>query len=176
MLLNHWQHTYRLVTVTLLVDNVVPRVIFCHLWVIYKKRDDVHDVTSNSVGTNVTFSSPSKIPPPFQPSVLIIRILIFYELGTLISQRLTPSLRLKHLCNSSHFIGFEVFTAVVMKSINFWDMTPCACQTYFFDPEDGGDMFLRNVGCNSMDYTASYPSRWYSSTKYIARERSTRMH
>jgi hypothetical protein len=26
--------------------------------------------------------------------------------------------------------------------------------TYFFDPEDGGDMFLRNVGRNSTDYTA----------------------
>jgi hypothetical protein len=25
----------------------------------------------------------------------------------------------------------------------------------FFDPEDGGDIFLRNVGCNSTDYTAS---------------------
>jgi hypothetical protein len=30
---------------------------------------------------------------------------------------------------------------------------------YFFDPEDGGDMFLRNVGWNSTDYTASYPRR-----------------
>jgi hypothetical protein len=29
----------------------------------------------------------------------------------------------------------------------------------FFDPEDGGDMFLRNVDCNSTDYTASYPRR-----------------
>jgi hypothetical protein len=33
----------------------------------------------------------------------------------------------------------------------------------FFDPEDGGDMFLRNVGCISTDYTASHPRRWYSS-------------
>jgi hypothetical protein len=23
-------------------------------------------------------------------------------------------------------VGFEVFTAVVMKSIIFWDMTPCS--------------------------------------------------
>jgi hypothetical protein len=37
------------------------------------------------------------------------------------------------------------------------------CWTYFFDPEDGGDMFLRNVGWNSTDYTASYSRRWYSS-------------
>jgi hypothetical protein len=46
-------------------------------------------------------------------------------------------------------------------------MTPPACSlvcwTYFFGPEDGGDKFLRNVGCNSTDYTASYPRRWYSS-------------
>jgi hypothetical protein len=38
-----------------------------------------------------------------------------------------------------------------------------SCWNYFFDPEDGGDMFLRNVGCNSTDYTASCPRRWYSS-------------
>jgi hypothetical protein len=33
----------------------------------------------------------------------------------------------------------------------------------FFDPEDGGDTFLRNVGYNSTDYKASYPRRLYSS-------------
>jgi hypothetical protein len=37
------------------------------------------------------------------------------------------------------------------------------CWTYFFDPEDGGDMFLRNVVWNSTEYTASYPTRLYSS-------------
>jgi hypothetical protein len=26
-------------------------------------------------------------------------------------------------------------------------------------PEDGGETILRNVGCNSTDYTASYPRR-----------------
>jgi hypothetical protein len=31
------------------------------------------------------------------------------------------------------------------------------------DPEDGGDKFLRNVGWNLADYTASYPRRWDSS-------------
>jgi hypothetical protein len=84
-------------------------------------------------------------------------------------------------------VGFEVFTAVVMKSIIFWDVKPCSplsvarrfggtrrlhlptCLlagfywTYFFYPEDGGDMFLRNACWNSIDYTASYPKRWYSS-------------
>jgi hypothetical protein len=28
-------------------------------------------------------------------------------------------------------------------------------------------MFLRNVGCNSRDYTASHPRRWYSSLPRI---------
>jgi hypothetical protein len=33
----------------------------------------------------------------------------------------------------------------------------------FYDPEDGGDTFLRNVGYHSTHYTASYPRRRYSS-------------
>jgi hypothetical protein len=67
----------------------------------------------------------------------------------------------------------------ILKSIIFWAITPCSpmsfnsclsptcllvfCWTYFFNLKDGGDMFLRNVGWNSTDYTASYPRRWYSS-------------
>jgi hypothetical protein len=47
------------------------------------------------------------------------------------------------------------------------------CSTYFFYPEDGGDMFLRNVGCNSTDNTASYPRRWYSSCIYNCRGQDT---
>jgi hypothetical protein len=43
---------------------------------------------------------------------------------------------------------------------------PITCWNYFFNPEDGGDMFLRNVGCNSTDYTASHPRRWYSSCTF----------
>jgi hypothetical protein len=42
-------------------------------------------------------------------------------------------------------------------------LLPGFCWTYFFDTEDGGDMYLRNVGLNSTDYTASYSRRWYSS-------------
>jgi hypothetical protein len=34
--------------------------------------------------------------------------------------------------------------------------------SFFFDPEDGGDVFLRNVSWHSTDYTALYPRRWYS--------------
>jgi hypothetical protein len=64
--------------------------------------------------------------------------------------------------NVDTLVGFEVFTEVVMKSIIFWDMTQMLTRWFaelFFDPEDGGDTFLRNVGCNSTDYTASYPRR-----------------
>jgi hypothetical protein len=35
----------------------------------------------------------------------------------------------------------------------------------FFDPEDGGDMFLRNAGWLSTDYTALYPRRYNCSLK-----------
>jgi hypothetical protein len=76
----------------------------------------------------------------------------------------------------SYCEGFEVLTAVIMKSTIFWDIKPCSplsvnrkfggtyhlhlqgrkslppafmlvsCSAYFFAPEDGGDMFLRNAG------------------------------
>jgi hypothetical protein len=31
--------------------------------------------------------------------------------------------------------------------------------TFFFDPEDGGDMFFRNVGLFSTDYATLSPKR-----------------
>jgi hypothetical protein len=70
------------------------------------------------------------------------------------------------------YVGFEVLIAVVMKSTIVWDIMPCSplsvnrcftlvsCSAYFFDPEDGGDMFLWNIGWHSTDYTALYPIRW----------------
>jgi hypothetical protein len=79
-------------------------------------------------------------------------------------------------------VGFEVLTAVVMKSSIFWDITPCSplkvnrsfggtCRFHLqgrkislarnqresrwqADPEDGGYMFLENVGWLSTDYKA----------------------
>jgi hypothetical protein len=41
--------------------------------------------------------------------------------------------------NIQYLVGFEVLTAVVMKSTT-------VLLSLLFDPEDGGDMFLRNVG------------------------------
>jgi hypothetical protein len=68
----------------------------------------------------------------------------------------------------SHCVGFEVLTAVVMKSSVLWAIMLCSTLKVnglfggaymfatcfhagfllglFLDPEDGGDMFLRNVG------------------------------
>jgi hypothetical protein len=38
----------------------------------------------------------------------------------------------------------------------------------FFDPEDEGNIFLRNVGLLSTDYTISYSRRWNSTnTKFV---------
>jgi hypothetical protein len=51
---------------------------------------------------------------------------------------------------NTHHVGFEVFTAVVIKRIIFWDVTPCSllrCNRRFW----------------GTDYTASHPRKWYSS-------------
>jgi hypothetical protein len=117
--------------------------------------------------------------------------------------------------------GYEILTAVFIKSSIFWDIAPCsplkvnrlfgvtclhlhgwrisqvrnqreACsrilgQTVlpasyllhtgfllclFFDTKDGGDMFLRNVGWLSVDYTALYPRRQNSSYSAHCKTRS----
>jgi hypothetical protein len=44
------------------------------------------------------------------------------------------------------------------------------CGTYFFEPEDGGDMFLRKVGWYSTDYVALYHRRSYSLVLFPIRE------
>jgi hypothetical protein len=64
--------------------------------------------------------------------------------------------RIKYTLTYFYFPRFKVLTAVVMKCTIFWDITPCSPSRVcshagfllglFFDPEDGGDIFLRNVG------------------------------
>jgi hypothetical protein len=62
---------------------------------------------------------------------------------------------------------FEVFTAVKMKMVVFRIVTPCGLAgvyerfriTYCFSPEDGGSMFLRNVGTHLQVHTALQPRR-----------------
>jgi hypothetical protein len=46
-------------------------------------------------------------------------------------------------------VGFEVLMALHHRFL----------LGLLFDLEDGGDMFLRNVGSFSTDYTALYPKR-----------------
>jgi hypothetical protein len=57
----------------------------------------------------------------------------------------------------------EVQTCSILHGVISRKMIPPASfrWTYFFHPEDGGDMFLRNVGWNSTGYTALYLTRWY---------------
>jgi hypothetical protein len=43
-----------------------------------------------------------------------------------------------------------------MKRSTFWDIMLCTLLGLFFDAEDGGDMFLRNVDCLSTDYMQHY--------------------
>jgi hypothetical protein len=89
----------------------------------------------------------------------------------------------------------EVLTAVVMKTSIFWDIIPCsplkANQIFEgtslpsteskekrnkrkilwqmgFDPEDGGDMLLWNVGWLPTDHAALYPRKWYSTSIILA--------
>jgi hypothetical protein len=40
----------------------------------------------------------------------------------------------------------------------------------FFDPEDGGDMFVRNIGLLSTDYTTLFPRRQNSSQESVFSE------
>jgi hypothetical protein len=79
-------------------------------------------------------------------------------------------------------LGFGVLTAVVMTVAIFWDIAPCSSHVkrrfggtyrfhfqgrksaelqagFFFDPEDVGATFLRNVASYA-EYTALYPRTW----------------
>jgi hypothetical protein len=58
-------------------------------------------------------------------------------------------------------VRFEVFTAVTMKNVVFWDVAPCiSCVNRRLE---GGDTFLRNV-CSHRIYTAPRPRRRHSSS------------
>jgi hypothetical protein len=56
-------------------------------------------------------------------------------------------------------VRFEIFTAVTMENVVFWDVVPCAgCSRWFltrgiFYRENGVDTFLRNVGSIHKIYT-----------------------
>jgi hypothetical protein len=60
---------------------------------------------------------------------------------------------------------------VTVKKAVLWDVAATACSRLllacgFFDPEFGGDTFLRNVGSHKI-YTAPHPRRGHSSRKQM---------
>jgi hypothetical protein len=97
------------------------------------------------------------------------------------------------IANRLIVVRFEVFMAVTMKNVVFWDVTPCrscelrfggkyilhfqgikihergtTCSRWFLASgflysEDGVDTFLRNVGSIHKIYTAPHPRRRHSS-------------
>jgi hypothetical protein len=86
-------------------------------------------------------------------SLVYFNICIVYKDGKTNYSKLSDEFNLLLICRiwGFHSGGYKAF-----HQLNRW------FAELFFDPEDGGDKFLRNVGCNSTDYTASYPRRWYS--------------
>jgi hypothetical protein len=48
----------------------------------------------------------------------------FHEMRSILTIRATTSL--SRMYTQLGIVGFEAFTAVVLKSIFFWDMTPCS--------------------------------------------------
>jgi hypothetical protein len=57
---------------------------------------------------------------------------------------------------------FPIYTGLPGASSACHLLARCFAEL-FYDPEDGGDTFLRYVGYHSTHYTASYPRRRYSS-------------
>jgi hypothetical protein len=70
-----------------------------------------------------------------------------------------------------YYVAFEVFTAVVMKSIIFWDVTPCrllSCNRRF-----GGTYRLNLQGRRNNSSKNQQVSRWQTS---VATQQTTRRH
>jgi hypothetical protein len=86
------------------------------------------------------------------------------------------------------YVGFALLTLVATKSSIFWDKAPCSlvkvnkcferenacCLLHsdflidlLFDPEDGGYMFLQDIGRFSPGYRMLYPKTQYSSIQQI---------
>jgi hypothetical protein len=67
-----------------------------------------------------------------------------------------------------HLLGYNAVYTIecqptCRRDISAPSFMQVSCSAYFFDPEDGGDMFLRNVGWYGTDYTTLYTRKWYPS-------------
>jgi hypothetical protein len=60
-------------------------------------------------------------------------------------------------------LTFNGLHGVISQKTVLFVTTAVRTSVDFFDPEDGGNIFLRNVGWHWTDYMALYPRRWYSS-------------
>jgi hypothetical protein len=60
-------------------------------------------------------------------------------------------------CDSKTILWRNI--GVLWAGLSLLPASACFLLDLFFDPEDGGEMFLQNIGWLSMDYTALYPKR-----------------
>jgi hypothetical protein len=120
----------------------------------------------------------------FQTFLVACVSLYLFQTPESVSRSVSQSLR----WSSNKDVGFEVLTAVVLKSTIFWDITPCRplkvnrCFGGTYRVHRQGRrisrsrnqreskwqekpcvLFLRNVSWLSTDYMALYPSRFFSS-------------
>jgi hypothetical protein len=94
-----------------------------------------------------------------------VRGLIFVWSGTwlvtkwsyLVCFRYLDILQIGKCC---HLLGYSVVLSVCEPMFRrLVPVAPYFLARLIFEPENGGDTFLRNV-CSHMDYTAIYPRRW----------------
>jgi hypothetical protein len=70
----------------------------------------------------------------------------------------------EHTCTCyKHIFLWRVSSSGIWRRVVSCHLLARCCAELFYDPEDGGDTFLRNVGYHSTHSPASYPRRRYSS-------------
>jgi hypothetical protein len=75
-------------------------------------------------------------------------------------ENLLAEIPTEHLPITNVDVGFEVFTAVVMKSIIFWDMTPCSVLSGTRRFGGTSDTTLRNTRRHIPEEDTLHKFRW----------------
>jgi hypothetical protein len=117
----------------------------------------VRDSTVSNIGSGLSAGNVPQIRRRSFPSAFLSiddspPFLPFFTVG------LWPELLTLSRIWDSHSGGYEEYYLLGYNAVEYQPTLPPAfmlvsCSAYFFDPEDGGDMFLRNVGWHSTDYT-----------------------
>jgi hypothetical protein len=90
--------------------------------------------------------------------IIIIIIIIILRLILNESSYFRPTQStIKSYNKEYHLLGYDAVESVELYPTFRCHLLARWFAELSFDPEDGGDTFLRNVGHNSTDYTASYP-------------------